>query len=412
MKYFYLTIFFFYPVLLLAQLTPEVTSWKINTTGSTGFNNILTNVQSVQYSANWVYVTCTSIPDYSIGPWPGNPNTPVNQNFVFKITRNPLVNPGTPVSTPLGHIGVWSNGVSIFNAKDAFTYNNQGIWHQNAVLVEGPSFDNCLGHPAPNGEYHHHLNPTCLYDDGAETVHAPIIGYAFDGFPIYGAYGFTNTNGTGAIKRMESSYQVRNITSRTTLPDGTTLNISQYGPAVSANYPLGYYIEDYEYVSGSGDLDEHNGRYCITPDYPLGTYAYFVTIDAQLNGVYPYVVGPLYYGTVAPGNTGPNSGHNIISEPVTVYNPSTGTLEINNNYTTLSFYPNPVKRVLNINNNNNYSELNIYLFDISGKELIKLRNVSQQQSIELDLNNYSAGVYYLKIAGENTFLNEKIVVIK
>ena len=52
------------------------------------------------------------------------------------------------------------------------------------------SFDDCLGHPAPNGEYHLHVNPTCLYDDSDDQNHSPIIGYAFDNFPIYGAYGY------------------------------------------------------------------------------------------------------------------------------------------------------------------------------------------------------------------------------
>src|SRR5690242_7953841 len=64
-----------------AQLTPEITSWVINTTNATGYNNIPSNVQTVQYSATQVYVSCTCIPGYSIGPWIGNPNTASNQNF-------------------------------------------------------------------------------------------------------------------------------------------------------------------------------------------------------------------------------------------------------------------------------------------------------------------------------------------
>ena len=31
--------------------------------------------------------------------------------------------------------------------------------------------------------------------------------------------------------------------------------------------------------TGEGDLDEHNGRYCVTPDFPNGVYAYFATIS-------------------------------------------------------------------------------------------------------------------------------------
>ena len=54
---------------IFAQLTPEITSWIINTTNNTGYAGILTNVQQVQYSTNNVYVSATCIPDYTIGPW-------------------------------------------------------------------------------------------------------------------------------------------------------------------------------------------------------------------------------------------------------------------------------------------------------------------------------------------------------
>jgi hypothetical protein len=317
---------FFTAAFLLAQVAlaqgPEISSWIINTTGATGYGNIPSNVQQVAYTTTDVYVNVTGVPDYTIGPWPGNPNTPVNTDFTFKITRNPQANTAGSTNTPLGHIGVWKNGVTLFNAKDAMSYNNQNIWHQNAIVVEGPSFDECLGHPAPGGEYHHHLNPTCLWDDTDGTQHGPILGYAFDGFPIYGGYSYTNTDGTGAIVRMQSSYQLRDITARTTLSDGTALPANQYGPAIDATHPLGYYIEDYEYVEGLGDLDEHNGRFCETPDYPNGIYCYFVTIDANYDAVYPYIIGPTYYGTVQPGNIGPNSGNNTVPTGATVYVPN------------------------------------------------------------------------------------------
>lgn len=320
MKISILTLLIVYSTALRAQ-GPEITSWLINTTDEEGYGGIPSNVQSVQFTSSDVYVSATCIPGYDIGPWAGNPNTPSNQDFTFKITRSPQENNGNDVATGLGHIGVWVNGVSIFNPKDAFSYNDQGIWNQNAIIVEGGSFDDCLGHPAPNGEYHTHLNPTCLYDDTDDEWHSPIIGYAFDGFPVYGAYAFENTDGTGPIVRMETSFQPRNITQRQSLPDGTTLNAGQFGPDVSNQYPIGYYIEDYEYVQGSGDLDEHNGRFCITPEYPNGIYAYFVTIDSNLDGVYPYIIGPTYYGTVQSGNTGPQSGHNTVPANAESYSP-------------------------------------------------------------------------------------------
>ena len=301
---------------------PTVTSWKRNTTSATGYNSLPSNVQIVQYTTTDVYVSSSCIPDYSIGPWSQNPNTPSNQSFVTKFTRNPIQNTGTLTNTPMGNMGMWINGVAIYNPKDGYYWNNNtssfnspgtGTWNRNALYYEGVSFDNCLGHPDGSGTYHHHVNPKCLYDATANTVHSPIIGYAFDGFPIYGAYGYTNVNGTGVIKRMTSSYVLSSASSRAS------------GPPVNSNYPLGSMCEDYVFTQGAGDLDVHNGRFCVTPEYPNGIYAYFVTIDANLSPVYPFVIGPTYYGTVQTGNTGPSGSHNTIPGNTTIYSPATTT---------------------------------------------------------------------------------------
>ena len=75
---------------LIAQ-GPEVTSWIVNVTGATNpsYSFYESNVQSVDYNSTDVYVSCTCIPGYDIGPWTANPNTPSNQNFCF--TNLPLL---------------------------------------------------------------------------------------------------------------------------------------------------------------------------------------------------------------------------------------------------------------------------------------------------------------------------------
>lgn len=383
--------------------TPEITSWVINTTSAVGYNNIPSDVQTVQYSATQVYVSCTCIPGYSIGPWTNNPNTPSNMNFVYKITRNPAQNTGNPVATALGHIGVWSNGVSVFNAKDGMSYNNAGVWNRNAYYYEGISFDNCLGHPAPNGEYHNHVNPACLYNDADSLNHSPIIGYAFDGFPIYGAYAYTNTNGTGPIKRMQSSYVLSSSTTRAN------------GPAVSATYPAGCYCEDYVYQAGSGDLDEHNGRFCVTPEYPNGIYCYFVTIDAQLNPVYPFVIGPTYYGTVQSGNTGPNGGHVTISESTTVYNPTAaGVTEIANPTIKFQVMPNPVQDYAFIYMDpTSKNNLTGKLYNSRGQLLQTIENMQPSIAYSIDMTAYPTGIYLFTLEGaDNSKVTQKIVKTK
>lgn len=300
--------------------TAVITSWIRNTTGATGYNSLPCNVQSVYYTNTDVYVSSSSIPAYSIGPWTANPNIPSNQNFVSRFTRNPSANTGTKTFTGLGSIGIWTNGVSIFNAKDGQYWNpntsamTMGIsntgWNRNAFYWEGISFDNCKGHPAPGGAYHHHVTPVCLYDQNATTVHSPIIGYAWDGFPIYGAYGYTNTNGTGAIKRMVSSYVLSSISSRSAGTNGTSLA----GPPINTTYPLGSMCEDYVYTVGAGDLDQYNGRFCVTPEYPAGIYAYFVTIDGSGTPAYPFVLSNQYYGVVTSTST-----NNTIPGGATLY---------------------------------------------------------------------------------------------
>lgn len=382
-----------------AQIGPEVTSWILNTNNATGYAGIPSNVQQVQYSANNVYISASCIPGYAIGPWNGNPNVASNQNFVYKITRSPQQNTATATSIGLGHIGVWTNGVSIFNVSDAMSYNNQGIWNRNAYYWEGSGFDNCLGHPQQQGEYHHHVSPSCLYNINNNTVHSPIIGYSFDGFPVYGAYAYTNTNGTGAIKRMTSSYQA------------TTTAARVNGPSVSSTYPVGCFIEDYQYVAGSGDLDARNGRFCVTPEYPNGTYAYFVTLDASLAPAFPYTFFGTYYGVVQAGNTGPGSGHNTISESVSTYTGTTGIHEQQNDIT-YQLYPNPASQgfihlFIDAVAQNNFD---VTITDVTGKIVRSEKNIQPTISYTFDLVGLPKGLYIMKIKNDKITRTEKIVI--
>ncbi|MCB0761786.1 MAG: YHYH protein [Flavobacteriales bacterium] len=378
-------------VTLLAALTfavwlpaqPEITSWILNdgetgtfynTDGSTYDSGEAANVTQVQFSDNNVYVSCTGIPDYAIGPYPdGNPALPGAQDYLFQIPRFPQEETGSNYEVGLGHIGILINGVPIYNASDAMVYNT--YWEQNAIFNENDGFDCAKGHPSPNMQninqsyYHHHQNPTAfsvaqnptsdicdMYpSDGLYTPnpneHSPILGYAFDGFPIYGSFAFDNTDGTGGIVRMISGYQLRNISERTSLPDGTALDAQFWGPPINASNPLGKYMEDYEYVESLGHLDEHNGRWCITPEYPEGTYAYFATIDEDWNSAFPYFIGPTYYGVVETDNFGsPGPGGSTtnvsIDEPVETWDGTLGVAGLNSE--NWMIFPNPALDILRV----------------------------------------------------------------
>ena len=397
-----------------AQPGPAVTSWIRNTTSATGYAGIPSNVQLVQYSASDVYISASCIPGYSIGPWPGNPNIPANKNFVYKITRNPTQNTGTLTAVGLGHVGVWTNGVSIFNTQDAMSYNNRGKWNQNAYFFEGSGFDNCLGHPAPGGEYHHHVSPKCLYDINDNAHHSPIIGYAFDGYPVYGAYAYANVDGTGGIRRMTSGFQLRTaMVHRDTLPDGTGLVTADQGPDVNATYPLGAYQEDYKFVAGSGDLDVHNGRFCVTPEYPSGTYAYFVTLDASLAPQYPYTIGLTYYGIVQAGNTGPSGGHNTPPGGTTIYPSATGISQINAKTFSVEVFPNPAANFVNLYiepiETNNFT---VTIADETGKTVFTQHNIQPTILYSFDVSTVPAGLYNLQIKNNDIAHSEKILIRK
>lgn len=206
-----------------------------------------------------------------------------------------------------------------------------GIWRRNAYWGEAQTFDACVGHQPGNGQYHHHANPICLraqLNDNVELArsgrngasyrekpaawaHSPILGWAMDGYPVYGPYGYSEArNPASAVRRIRSGFQLRNITQRTSLPDWSLpnhagvsqqLSASQYGPAVSLRFPLGRYNEDYEWAESVGDLDQYNGRFTVTPEFPNGTYAYYVTIEADGKPAFPYLVGGQMYGSVTGG---------------------------------------------------------------------------------------------------------------
>ena len=334
-------------------------SGQPETTWSNGRNNQLQpaycGVQEILSSANWIYVRSTGLGGEVMGPWLNGyfPNLPTDQHYIFAIPRHPAAQSGGRFN-PLGEIGMTVDGVRLFDASDAFSYSHQDgrdadpragigqgdrIWNRDAYVNEAKTFDASYGHQQNWGRYHYHAEPIALryqlgdhvdFDSAtkayresgsAPAKHSPILGWMHDGYPIYGPYGYANpTNPASGIRRMVSGFTLRNgengaddltQSGRDHLPEwearehhcSAALQPFETGPGVSQWYPLGHYLEDYAYLGDCGkvqgrdfDLDELNGRWCVTPEYPNGTYAYFTTIDANGNPVYPYNMGRRYYG--------------------------------------------------------------------------------------------------------------------
>lgn len=137
---------------------------------------------TVEVTEEFFIVHSDGIPDHDTGPFPNprNPNTIRKQNYTFKIPRHPK--PADHVTKlPMGPIGIAINGIPFYNP-----YNREG---EDAAKNE--VFDECCGHPDPMGRYHYHIYPKCVHTSfkDAPGTHSPLIGYAFDGYPIYGPNG-------------------------------------------------------------------------------------------------------------------------------------------------------------------------------------------------------------------------------
>lgn len=439
-----------------AQITPTISSWLQNTTqlgtyyvsgNSTAMsNNILANCQKVEYSTNNVYVTATGVPSYPTGPFLDfNPSNAQNQNSIFQFPLNPTPNFGSPISTNGGNIGVFINGVAVFDYRDGVAWNPNTNslcggpgnppcpggpmasmdWNRDAIPAEMNGFDCSKGHPAM-GNYHHHQNPSAfkidltvlsnicnLYDaDGLYTPdsnsHSPLIGFAYDGYPIYGAFGYKNADGSGGITRIKSSYHLRNITTRTNGPTvGQVITITGPGGTSQETLFLGYFKEDYEYIINVGDdhLDEHNGRFAITPDYPNGTYAYYATVDEDWNSTYPYLIGPTFYGNAS------NRKVNSINETTTIYTSSIGNIELKDS--DISVFPNPTSDLIAIQFNGIVmNDIKVELLDQMGR-LIQLKKISKGSTIAyFDTQSVYQGVYILRLTSNNNEITRKIQIVK
>ena len=306
-------------------------------------------LQELYSSSNWIYFRSSGLATHIMGPWLNGsfPNLPKNQNVLYRIPRTPVPHTGTNL-TGLGAIGYFVDGVAMFDSRDAFYWNGSadvngtGSWNREAYVNEGATFDPGYAHQENTGTHHYHADPIALryqlgdhvdFDPNSKTYsestnpvtkHSPILGWVRDGYPVYGPYGFSDaSNSASGLRRMVSGFHVRNgqdgtdnlaLTGRITIPLWAArmygVSINQSGPTVNSSYPLGRYMEDNVYLgdiinpsTGSNyvqgidfDLNEYNARYCVTPEFPTGTWAYFVCINSNGTPVFPYNIGRSFFG--------------------------------------------------------------------------------------------------------------------
>lgn len=229
---------------------------------------------NISSDGNYRTVKSDGIPNHSTGAFPnaGNPNTIQEQDYTFRMLLNPKFS-GTITHLSMYPFGVAINGVPFDPGANEFWNGNRNSGWQYEAMSLGPrlGIDQNNAHVQPNGAYHYHGLPTGLLQKLAAVGRPVLLGYAADGFPIYGPFGFANlkTGTSGNTSKLKSSYRLK------------------AGSRPSGNAPGGHYdgqfVQDYEFVNGLGDLDECNGRTAVTAEYPKGTYLYVITDN------YPYI---------------------------------------------------------------------------------------------------------------------------
>ena len=192
---------------------------------------------------------------------------------------------------PQWRFGVATNGVALDPAPaEPFIFENTSTGEYNWDWVMEPNnnmndvgLDCAIAHVQPDGLYHYHGDLGVYAEQlssGITTGTAPSdpvqVGWAADGFPVFYYYGPTSDG--SSVELLSSSYQLK------------TGNRSGDGVSEPCGEYNGKYTNDYEYVSGAGDLDECNG---IDRSVTLstGTYSYFYVITSEFPVISRCIVG-------------------------------------------------------------------------------------------------------------------------
>ena len=225
-------------------------------------------------------VRSNGMPAHKIGTYPArhNPNVPGEQDYNVTLNGKPVEAGHITTADRHGELGPPNmpfgfavNGIFFEPGTAEFWHGSRELgWNYEALGGAVPlGIDANYGHPQPNGAYHYHGLPTGLLKElgVSKNAHSPLVGWAADGVPIYSQYGCEDLEDPKSeIIEFRSSYRLR----KGKRPGG------KEGPGGKYD---GAFARDYEYVVGAGNLDECNGRYTVTPEFPEGIYAYFLTED-------------------------------------------------------------------------------------------------------------------------------------
>ena len=307
------SIYYLYVCLLIFSCKgTETADEEVNCIGDYSTDNVLTNINSETFNNDesvnaisrysWTsngsqrILSGNGIPNHEVGTFPNNnnPNTirEINVNKRFTLCPEIISESGLEIVGPALAIAYAINSVK-FDPGTAGRCNDlgectlaqgQGNWNIEALGHDTFNFGDDMNHAhvQPNGEYHYHGMPELLIEFLGDNQNMTLVGWASDGFPVYARFGYSNTNDSNStIKSLIPSYRLKSQ------PDSNrpmVLTSLAGGPGqgnTSPNTPIamGAFTQDYEYVEGLGDLDQCNGRFGVTPEFPSGIYYYVVTDD-------------------------------------------------------------------------------------------------------------------------------------
>ena len=309
MKFIY---YLFICLLIFSCKGTETADEEVNCIGDYSTDNVLTNINSEIFNNDesvnaisrysWTsngsqrILSGNGIPNHEVGTFPNNnnPNTirEINVNKRFTLCPEIISESGLEIVGPALAIAYAINSVK-FDPGTAGRCNDlgecslaqgQGNWNIEALGHDTFNFGDDMNHAhvQPSGEYHYHGMPELLIEFLGDNQNMTLVGWASDGFPVYARFGYSNTNDSNStIKSLIPSYRLKSQ------PDSNrpmVLTSLAGGPGqgnTSPNTPIamGAFTQDYEYVEGLGDLDQCNGRFGVTPEFPSGIYYYVVTDD-------------------------------------------------------------------------------------------------------------------------------------
>lgn len=400
MKSLFTAVVLLYSALAFAQCDPN-TIWS-----NTSTNEVCDEVNGVVRT--WY---TNSLPDHATGNFPngGNPHSITAQEGEFTMCAYPM-EAGSYTELPISfggqggclayEFGLATNGIE-FDPVAAEWFENPNTGQLNYDWNENPLSSNInLGtdmndaHVQPTGKYHYHGNPTNFIAglNITSNSHSPIIGWAADGFPMYYKYVYSDAqDANSSIIEATSCYQLK---SGNRPGNGTTAPNGAYD---------GTYVEDFEYNGSMGGclLDQCNGRFGITPEFPNGTYYYVMTAEFPVvprcfagTPDLSFSIGPPFAGC------GQSNADDICSALAAGISPN----ELSDR---IIVYPIPNNTdVLNVflAGNQELRPTQVSILDNSGR-LVRTEAYNQRVGI----SELTKGVYFLKVEFENTEIVKKFI---